>query len=205
MQIRIPLLHPPRPPMPRNCTRRFLNLSLTLEKRKQACLSLSSSSHFPFPLSLSPAPALFPSSSGPYYLPVHYADVRRLGMTFKTVYQIADNMRAAGFVDIVERKFIWPIGPWPSDPHLKDLGRWGERNWAEGVEGWVMALYTRVLGVSKQTSRSHFYSLLPKFSAATHFPLSSISVSAFLLLLRLYIRRFCSIHYQTLSWESLGS
>jgi hypothetical protein len=54
----------------------------------------------------------------------------------------------AGFTDIVEKKFIWPIGPWPSDPHLKDLGRWGERNWADGLEAWVLALYTRVLGVS---------------------------------------------------------
>jgi hypothetical protein len=55
-------------------------------------------------------------------------------------------MEEQGFVDVREEKFIWPIGAWPRDPHLKDLGRWGERNWSEGIEGWVMALYTRLLG-----------------------------------------------------------
>lgn len=71
------------------------------------------------------------------------------GMTFRTVEYMKGFMVGAGFVDVEERKFVWPIGPWPKDAKLKDLGRWGERNWAEGVEGWVMALYTRVLGVSR--------------------------------------------------------
>jgi hypothetical protein len=57
-------------------------------------------------------------------------------------------MLDAGFVDVEEQKFVWPIGAWPKDPKLKDLGRWGERNWADGLEGWVLALYTRILGVS---------------------------------------------------------
>ncbi|KAF2654986.1 S-adenosyl-L-methionine-dependent methyltransferase [Lophiostoma macrostomum CBS 122681] len=72
----------------------------------------------------------------------------KTGMTFRTVEHMKEHMEDAGFVDVVEEKFIWPIGPWPSDPHLKDLGRWGERNWADGLEGWVIALYTRVLGWS---------------------------------------------------------
>ena len=50
---------------------------------------------------------------------------------------------------------MWPIGPWPKDPHLKELGRWGERNWADGMEGWVMALFTRMLGVSEDFCHSH--------------------------------------------------
>ncbi|KAF2644473.1 S-adenosyl-L-methionine-dependent methyltransferase [Massarina eburnea CBS 473.64] len=71
---------------------------------------------------------------------------KHTGMTFRTIEFMKDYMVNAGFVDVVEKKFIWPIGPWPKDPHLKDLGRWGERNWVDGVEGWVMALYTRLLG-----------------------------------------------------------
>jgi ubiquinone/menaquinone biosynthesis C-methylase UbiE len=70
------------------------------------------------------------------------------GRTFRTHELMAGWMRDAGFVDVTEHKFIWPIGPWPKDPHLKELGRWGERNWADGMEGWVMALFTRVLGWS---------------------------------------------------------
>ena len=69
-------------------------------------------------------------------------------MTFKTLEYMKGWMEDAGFVDVVEKKFVWPIGPWARDPKLKDMGRWGERNWADGLEGWVLALYTRVLGVS---------------------------------------------------------
>lgn len=70
----------------------------------------------------------------------------KTGMTFKIVEQMKDLLANGGFIDVHEEKFIWPIGAWPKDPHLKDLGRWGERNWSEGIEGWVMALYTRLLG-----------------------------------------------------------
>ncbi|KAF2875947.1 S-adenosyl-L-methionine-dependent methyltransferase [Massariosphaeria phaeospora] len=72
----------------------------------------------------------------------------KTGMTFKTVERMRGEMEAAGFVDVVERKFLWPIGTWPKERRLKELGRWGERNWSEGIEGWVLALYTRVLGWS---------------------------------------------------------
>lgn len=74
----------------------------------------------------------------------------KTGMTFKIIGQMKELMHEAGFVDICEERFIWPIGPWPKDPYLKDLGRWGERNWTEGIEGWVMALYTRLLGWTYQ-------------------------------------------------------
>lgn len=56
---------------------------------------------------------------------------------------------SAGFVDVVEKRFKWPIGPWSSDPRLKEIGRWNLLNWEEGMEGWVIAPYTRVLGVSE--------------------------------------------------------
>ncbi|ORY08638.1 S-adenosyl-L-methionine-dependent methyltransferase [Clohesyomyces aquaticus] len=76
----------------------------------------------------------------------------KTGMTFRTVEGMRGFMEGAaplpGFLDIHEHSFIWPIGPWPSDLHLKDIGRWGERNWLDGLEGWVLALYTRVLGWS---------------------------------------------------------
>lgn len=67
-------------------------------------------------------------------------------------WEIADNMggliREAGFVDVVEKRFKWPVGPWSSDQRMKDIGRWNLLNWDEGMEGWVLASYTRVLGVS---------------------------------------------------------
>lgn len=71
---------------------------------------------------------------------------------------MADLIRSAGFVDVVERVYKWPIGPWSADPKLKELGRWNLLNWEEGMEGWLLAVYTRVLGVS--ASCSFFFSFL---------------------------------------------
>ena len=67
-------------------------------------------------------------------------------MSFDVINTMTHDIQATGFVDMHSKTFIWPIGSWPKDPYLKDLGRWGERNWVDGIEGWVMALYTRLLG-----------------------------------------------------------
>ncbi|KAJ4351849.1 uncharacterized protein N0V89_007193 [Didymosphaeria variabile] len=74
----------------------------------------------------------------------------KTGQRFDTLLHMKTWMEAAGFTDVAEHHFIWPIGPWPKDPKLKELGRWGERNWQDGLEGWIMALYTRILGWSYQ-------------------------------------------------------
>lgn len=58
------------------------------------------------------------------------------------------SIKEAGFVDVSERRFRWPIGMWNSDPKLREIGRWHREFWESGMEGWVMALSTRYLGVS---------------------------------------------------------
>lgn len=73
---------------------------------------------------------------------------RMTGKTFEIAENMAGLMTEAGFENVVERRFKWPIGPWSSDPKLKEIGRWNLLQWEEGMEGWVMAPYTRVLGVS---------------------------------------------------------
>ena len=71
------------------------------------------------------------------------------GKTFLIQEKMRDLMEEAGFVDIVETKFKWPIGPWGTTPKLKDIGRWNMAHWLEGMEGWTLALLTRILGVSQ--------------------------------------------------------
>ncbi|KAK8198607.1 hypothetical protein M8818_006474 [Zalaria obscura] len=71
---------------------------------------------------------------------------KRSGKTWSIAETMPTLIREAGFVDVVEKTYKWPIGPWSSDPKLKELGRWNLLNWEEGMEGWIMACYTRVLG-----------------------------------------------------------
>ncbi len=52
----------------------------------------------------------------------------------------------AGFVDITQRRYAWPIGSWPRDRKLKEIGRWHALNMDMGLEALSLALLTRVMG-----------------------------------------------------------
>ncbi|KAI5802980.1 UMTA methyltransferase family protein [Geopyxis carbonaria] len=55
-------------------------------------------------------------------------------------------MQDAGFVDIHERVEKLPIGPWPKDKKLKEVGKFNLLSAMVGLEGFTMALFTRLLG-----------------------------------------------------------
>ncbi|OHE95879.1 TAM domain methyltransferase [Colletotrichum orchidophilum] len=61
-----------------------------------------------------------------------------------------DLMRNAGFVDIVEEQFKWPVNAWPRDPHFKTLGAWTHCNLDHGLEGLTLGLATRNLRWSRE-------------------------------------------------------
>ncbi|TDZ13505.1 Secondary metabolism regulator LAE1 [Colletotrichum spinosum] len=71
-----------------------------------------------------------------------------LGQAFLNVPDLIPMLKAVGFVDVTVVPFKWPIGPWPKDPHYKELGIWALENAGEGLEAWTMAALTRALGWS---------------------------------------------------------
>jgi hypothetical protein len=52
-------------------------------------------------------------------------------------------MSKAGFIDIHEKKYTWPIGPWARDQTLKEAGRLHHQQWSIGMEGWALYFLTR--------------------------------------------------------------
>lgn len=56
----------------------------------------------------------------------------------------------AGFTNITHRRYKVPIGPWPRDPLLKEVGGYNYLQVNEGLEGLTLRLYTGVLGWSEQ-------------------------------------------------------
>ncbi|KAH8651185.1 S-adenosyl-L-methionine-dependent methyltransferase [Xylariales sp. PMI_506] len=44
-------------------------------------------------------------------------------------------LKQVGFVDVTERRFLWPMGGWPKHPQLKLLGGYARQNMFEGVRG----------------------------------------------------------------------
>lgn len=55
-------------------------------------------------------------------------------------------MREAGFVNVQVEVFKWPLNPWPRDKKHKTLGLWSLANTLDGLEGFTMAYFTRILG-----------------------------------------------------------
>jgi hypothetical protein len=71
----------------------------------------------------------------------------KFGKDLRIHKQIKGYLEEVGFESVVEHVFKWPIGPWSKDPHMKEIGLWNQLHWQEGIEGWSLALLTRVLGV----------------------------------------------------------
>ncbi|SCO88740.1 related to TAM domain methyltransferase [Fusarium oxysporum] len=58
-------------------------------------------------------------------------------------------LQEAGFVDIHEWEFKCPLNPWPKDPKLKEIGRFGELFLTQDTEGFV-TLAANLLGWSME-------------------------------------------------------
>lgn len=76
----------------------------------------------------------------------------KMGKTFRILDLQKQYVVEAGFENVVETRYKMPVGPWSSDPKLKEVGRWHRLECFEGIEGWSMALLTRVMGVCYSTS-----------------------------------------------------
>lgn len=71
------------------------------------------------------------------------------GKSLRTVDEAADNIRKAGFELVTEKRLPMPIGTWPKDKQLKELGSYNRVQWEEGLEGWSILLLTQALGVCR--------------------------------------------------------
>lgn len=83
----------------------------------------------------------------------------KFGKTFKIWEESKARMERAGFVDVVETRFKWPINGWPSPEfrtqgndggkswkQLRNLGIWNQLRVHNGVEGFMLRLLTTVGG-----------------------------------------------------------
>ncbi|KAF2755244.1 UMTA methyltransferase family protein [Pseudovirgaria hyperparasitica] len=89
---------------------------------------------------------------------------KKHGRRFDIANELASNMQAAGFVDIIDKAHVWPIGLWPKNARLKNIGRWNVRNWEDSMESWCLALFTRDLGWTYEEVQQH----IRQVKAAVH-------------------------------------
>jgi hypothetical protein len=70
----------------------------------------------------------------------------KMGSGLDSGLRYKDQLAEAGFVNIVETPYKWPMNAWPRDKKTKELGAWGNVNLVGGVQGLSLALFTHVLG-----------------------------------------------------------
>jgi hypothetical protein len=80
----------------------------------------------------------------------------KTGKTFRIAERSRRFMEDAGFINVVEKKYKMPVGPWSSDPRMKEIGRWNLMHCFTGAEGWALRLLTMVMGVRVSSLLTHF-------------------------------------------------
>jgi len=61
-----------------------------------------------------------------------------------------DWITEAGFENVKEHIFRWPINPWPKDKNLKAMGLWNMTNMLDGLDGFTVRLWTMALGMTPE-------------------------------------------------------
>lgn len=72
----------------------------------------------------------------------------RVGQAANKPAQYEEWMRQAGFVNTRTAVYKWPTNPWPQDRKLRTMGLWNHYNVLQGLQGFTVGLFTRVLGWS---------------------------------------------------------
>jgi len=71
----------------------------------------------------------------------------KTGHSFTIWSQSKDFVEKAGFVDVVETRFKWPMNGWSKNSKLKELGMWNQLRLFNGVEDFMLRLLTQTAGV----------------------------------------------------------
>ncbi|KAI9864789.1 MAG: hypothetical protein M1813_002559 [Trichoglossum hirsutum] len=79
-----------------------------------------------------------------HQITIHACD--QIGRDASPGEKLFSRLKAAGFQNLVHQIFKLPMGPWPKNPKLKELGAFNLLQYLEGVEGFTLAPFTRVLG-----------------------------------------------------------
>jgi hypothetical protein len=70
----------------------------------------------------------------------------KMGRSMVAAKNHRSRMEDAGFLDVQEKTFKWPIDTWPRDKRFKEIGMWSRENTLEALEALALAPLTRALG-----------------------------------------------------------
>ena len=59
-------------------------------------------------------------------------------------------VKEQGFEDVFHQRLPLPLGTWPADKKLKEIGAWNYLQISEGLEGFMYSLFTKHYGYAKE-------------------------------------------------------
>ncbi|TVY83446.1 Secondary metabolism regulator laeA [Lachnellula suecica] len=74
----------------------------------------------------------------------------KLGTSWKHSGNYVKFFEEAGFVDVVENHFQWPMNTWAKGERMKTIGRYWQEDMLKGLESLSMAVLTRGGGMTKE-------------------------------------------------------
>ena len=80
-----------------------------------------------------------------------------MGRPLRTADRLKRWFIEAGFVDVHEKVIKLPISSWPRDRKLKVVGKWWAENLLMGLQGFTLALFSRVFGWKKDEIEVQFF------------------------------------------------
>jgi len=72
----------------------------------------------------------------------------KLGASLESAKHYKQQLADAGFEDVTQIEFKWPLNPWPRNAKYKELGAWNYHNVLQGIQAVSLMLFTNVLGWS---------------------------------------------------------
>lgn len=72
---------------------------------------------------------------------------KKTGASFSVWSETKDFVEKAGFVDVVQHRYKWPMNGWSRNKKLKELGMWNQLRLFNGVEDFTLRPLTQTAGV----------------------------------------------------------
>ncbi|KAL5404688.1 hypothetical protein PMIN03_008957 [Paraphaeosphaeria minitans] len=73
----------------------------------------------------------------------------KFGKEIKVGHTLKERLLGAGFVDVHEKVVKVPLGPWPKDPKMKEIGRYQREHMSIGIEPYTLGFLGKVMGWSE--------------------------------------------------------
>ncbi|KAL2133618.1 hypothetical protein VTI74DRAFT_2020 [Chaetomium olivicolor] len=75
---------------------------------------------------------------------------RRIGAPLDSALHYKQQLIDAGFQNVHEVKYKWPLNTWPKDKKHKELGAWSLMNFQDALSALSLMMFTNVLGWSRE-------------------------------------------------------